>query len=201
MKQNLLLVINGVLAVAVVVLFFLFFNYSKINNKSLAKEDSCSSEEKIFPVAFIDVDSLLHNYEFTKQANEKLLSQSEKAEARLQREMEQWQKDGMEFQRKIQTNSFLSRDRAEQEEMRLMKKRDELENLRNKLSRDLMDEQRRMNEQLRDTINSFLKDFNMDKKYQIILSNTMNDNILYSEQAHNITSEVVDALNLRYNKK
>ena len=58
-----------------------------------------------------------------------------------------------------------------------------------------------MNEQLRDTINMFLKEYNKDKKYQVILSNTMNDNVLSSEPGYNITSEIVDLLNARYNKE
>jgi len=57
-----------------------------------------------------------------------------------------------------------------------------------------------MNEQLRDSIYKFLQSYNKDKKYQMIISNTMNDNIMVADPAYNITNEVVDILNKKYKK-
>ncbi|MCX6307331.1 MAG: OmpH family outer membrane protein [Bacteroidia bacterium] len=57
-----------------------------------------------------------------------------------------------------------------------------------------------MNEQLRDSIYKFLQEYNKDKKYQMILSNTMNDNIMVADNAYNITNEVVEMLNSKYVK-
>ena len=64
-----------------------------------------------------------------------------------------------------------------------------------------MEDQQSMNQQLRDSIYAFLARYNKDKKYQVILSNTMNDNILLSDPAYNITNEVVEALNKEYTPK
>jgi outer membrane protein len=57
-----------------------------------------------------------------------------------------------------------------------------------------------MNEQLRDSIYKFLQEYNKDHKYQMILSNTMNDNIMVADNAYNITNEVVELLNAKYVK-
>ena len=52
--------------------------------------------------------------------------------------------------------------------------------------------------QLRDSINSFLKVYNQDKGYDLILSNAGFDNLLYANPAFNITNEIVEGLNARY---
>ncbi|MBN1462386.1 MAG: OmpH family outer membrane protein [Paludibacteraceae bacterium] len=202
MRQNLSYIFNAILGVAVIILFVLHFSDScsvstKTEKSKKQKAADCSQQ---IPIAYIDIDTLLLNYNFAKDANARLLSKSERSQAEFNKKMSQWQKEGAEFQRKYETNSFISRERAEQENTRLMKKRQELEELDAKLTQELMEEQKKMNEQLRDTINLFLKEYNKDKKFQVILSNTMNDNVLSSEPGYNITSEIVELLNARYNK-
>ena len=51
---------------------------------------------------------------------------------------------------------------------------------------------------LRDSINSFLKIYNQNKGYDLIISNTGFDNLLYANPAYNITQEIIDGLNARY---
>jgi outer membrane protein len=205
MKQYLLYAINGVLVIAVIILYIMHFtcNSSKEEEDVLTTKKNAKgiNRDQLIPIAYINVDSLLLKYNFAKEANERLLSKSEHSQAELNKEMNQWQKEAADFQRKVQNNSFLSRERAEQENARLMKRRQELEQLDSKLSQELMQEQKKMNEQLKDTINIFLKQYNKKRKYQVILSNTMNDNVLYAKEGYDITSEVIDLLNARYKKK
>ena len=103
-----------------------------------------------------------------------------------------------EFQRKIENNAFLTRERAEQEQQRLLQKQQELQELDARLSQELMNEQQKLNEQLRDTVVAQLKVFNKDKGYQIIYSNTLGDNILLANDIYDITAEVLDYLNKNY---
>ena len=106
-----------------------------------------------------------------------------------------------EFQRKLENNAFLSRERAEAEQSRLMKKQQDLQQMEGAMSQQLMEQQQKMSEQLRDTINAFMKDFNKDNRYQMIISNTANDNVLYAGKSYDITSEVITKLNERFGKK
>ncbi|HPT42555.1 MAG TPA: OmpH family outer membrane protein, partial [Paludibacteraceae bacterium] len=90
--------------------------------------------------------------------------------------------------------------RAEAAQSEIVKKQKDLQDMDGRLSQQLMEQQQKMSEQLRDTINAFMKDFNKDGKYQMIISNTANDNILYAGKAYDITDEVVKQLNGRYSK-
>ena len=94
--------------------------------------------------------------------------------------------------------AFATRERAEQEQMRLMKQQQELQALQQKLSDELASENQKNSLQLRDSINSFLKIYNQNKGYDLIISNTGFDNLLYANPAYNITQEIIDGLNARY---
>jgi outer membrane protein len=108
------------------------------------------------------------------------------------------EKEYNEFQRKLQTNAFLSEDRAQQEANRLQKKKDALDQQSALMQQDLAQQQAQMNARLGDTIRNFLKEYNAQKKYEMIFSNTMYDNILIDFPNYDITNEVLTLLNDRY---
>jgi len=198
--KNLSLILNAVLAVAVIVLFILVLGDKNKGAQSQTYMMNDSTMAMVLPVAYVNVDSLLINYQFAKVSNESLMKKQEDSRLDLNVKANQLRGEMAEFQRKLENNAFLSRERAEQEQARLIKKKQDLQKLNAKITNDLMVSQQKMSEQLRDTINKFLKEFNKEKKYQIILSNTSNDNILLAEDAYDITSEVIEALNKRYKK-
>lgn len=202
MKNNLSLIFNGVLAVAVIVLFILFFSNKKSTDvKPTLTVGSDSTVSFKLPVAYLNIDSLLINYQYAKDANEALIKEQEDSRLTINSRARQLQQEMGEFQRKLENNAFLSRQRAEDEQNRLAKKQQELQELDAKLTQQLMQKQQNMSIALRDTIEVFLKEFNKDKKYEIIFSNTSSDNILYADKAYDITAEIIAALNSRLGKK
>jgi len=199
--KNILLVLNAVLVVAVIILFVLVLG-NKNNNAVMGEFSGSDSTVSVrLPIAYVNIDSLLLNYQFAKESNETLMKKQEDSRLDLNSKARQLQNEMAEFQRKLENNAFLSRERAEQEQNRLMRKEQDLQQLNAKLSQELMDVQQKVSEQLRDSINTFLKAYNKDKKYEMILSNTSSDNILLSNDSYDITKEVTDALNRRYSKK
>ena len=110
-------------------------------------------------------------------------------------------KQKQEFQTKYQNNAFLSQERAQQEYNRIAKLEQDLQELSNKLQSELVSENEKNSLQLRDSINNFLKEYNKTKSYDFIISNTGFDNLLYANEAYNITQEVLEGLNARYVKK
>lgn len=159
---------------------------------------SVAISSEVLPIAYIDTDSLLRAYEYAVFLQEELLKKEEKSRTDFNEKAKLLQNQMTEFQRKVQNNGFLSRDRAEQEQRRLIQKEQDLQALNGKLSNELMLEQEKLNSQLRDSLTSYLKVMNETGKYQLILSNTLGDNVLFSAEGVNITQGVIDALNARY---
>ena len=190
-------VINGVLAVAVVILFVMQFSNKKETNVSRTfTTDSTSTG--VLPIAYVNVDSLLLNYNYSKDLNERILKRQEDSRANITQKARALQSEMQDFQRKVENNAFLTRERAEQEQRRLLTKQEELQNLDNQLANELMQEQQKLNEQLRDTVVAQLKTFNKDHGFQVVFSNTVGDNILLAEDVYDITAELIEYLNKNY---
>ena len=203
------IIVESILAVAVITLFVLFFTAGKGAKKPVNQEVEASGE--LLPIAVINTDSILKNYTLAVEASDKLMSRYEESTVKLdtkakslQKEAETFQREVLDFQRKVEANAFLSRERAESEQTRrqkkeqqLMAKQQDLENLRQKLSADFMAEQTALTQQLQDSVQAYLREFNADGHYHLVL----NDAVLMNKVAgYDITNEVIEALNARYTK-
>lgn len=192
------IVVDVVLVAAVVALFAIFFSRKPANGAAEPIAAAVSGEA--LPIAYLNVDSLLTNYAFAQDASERLMQKQEDARLKLNTKARSLQNEMADFQRKLDNNAFLSRDRAEKEQQRLIKKQQDLQELEAKLTEDIMLENQTLNMQLADTLTQFLQTFNADGRYQIILSNTAKDNILMAADQYDITNEVIAGLNKRYKK-
>ena len=198
MKEKLHYAIEAVLIIAVIFLFVLQFS----GNKKSSNADSQVSHGKgesgeFMPVAYIDIDSLLVNYTYSIDLNEQMVKKMENAKANLVERNRKFEVEAADFQRKYETNAFLSQERAKSEYDRIMKKQGELQNFEAQLQQELGIENMRINEEIRKTIITQLREYNKGKSYHIIYGK-MNDNILYSNETYNITSEVIEFLNKQY---
>lgn len=192
------IVVDVVLVAAVVALFAIFFSNKPA--KGAAEPAAAIASGEALPIAYLNVDSLLTNYTFAQDASERLMQKQEDARLKLNTKARSLQNEMADFQRKLDNNAFLSRERAEKEQQRLIKKQQDLQDLEAKLTEDIMLENQTLNKQLADTLTQFLQTFNADGRYQIILSNTAKDNILMAADQYDITDEVVAGLNKRYKK-
>lgn len=190
---------NGLAALAVIVLFAQCTG--KADNQATANSAQVSGGLSDMKIAFVEIDTLLTQYNFWNDLNEVMIKREENARATLNQKARELDNEVQEFQRKIQNNAFVSRERAEQENNRLVKKQQDLQNLQNKLTADLQSETVNNSLLLRDSINSFLKEYNKSKGYSMIISNTGFDNLLYADSIYNITKEIVEGLNSRYSSK
>lgn len=192
-------IINGILAVAVIVLFILHFSGGKrnqLNNNSLSGGDSIL--QSLLPVAYIRTDSLLNNYLLFKDLNEASMKELENHRLDINQRKQRFEKEVQDFQQKVQLNAFITQERMNQEGARLEKTRNDLERYAAQIEQSLSEKQMHMQQQLQDSVLSGLKLFNVPQKYQIIFSNIGTDNFYYVNDAYDITKEVVDFLNARY---
>ena len=152
---------------------------------------------KAIRIAFVDIDSLLNNYEFSITINKEMLRKEENMRLTLSEKARDLQQDIDEFQRKLENNVFATQARAEEEQNRILKKRESYERLSERLASELAAETQKNNVTLRDSINSYLKEYNATQGYDLIISR-VGDNLLYANEALDITKEVIKGLNDRY---
>ncbi|EPT33317.1 OmpH family outer membrane protein [Phocaeicola abscessus] len=152
-------------------------------------------------IAYVEIDSLLSKYNFCKDLNELMLQKEENIRTTLNEKAKRLDADAREWERKVQNNGFASQERAQQEQQRILKQQQDLQQQQQRLSDEFAAMQQKNNLELRDSISSFLKEYNKTKNYDLIFSNSGLDNLLYAKQAFNITDEIVKGLNARYISK
>ncbi len=167
-----------------------------INNTEASTVESLRANGGLV-VAYVEVDSLMSQYEFCKEYTLVLQKKETNATNTLSNKAKQFQNAVNKFQQKINNNSFTSREQAEKEQANLQYQEQSLQELRVRLDTELQNELAKYNEALHDSIQNFLKDFNSDMKYDYILTKK-GDNILYANPALEITEEVIKGLNERY---
>lgn len=148
-------------------------------------------------IVYVDLDSLMSNYDFAKDINKAMMRKEEDIKMKLTDRYKALQADQADFERKYKNNVYATPERAQEEYNRIVKKEQEILQFEQQLTAEFEKEGLEKNQMLRDSISKFIKEYNTEKGYDYILTK-LGDNILYANEALNITKEVVDGLNSKY---
>ena len=196
--KNLSIVLNVVLFVAVIVLYVLyFFGHKSPETVMTSKVAGTADATKI---VYINTDTLLNNYQLAVELNEAFLKKQEDRRTELNIKAKAIDQEGTEFQRKLQNNGFISEARAIEARDQLLVKQENFRRLQQEMMDKASREQSELNKQLFDEITNFLKEYNKEKGFSIVLSTQLGGNVLYAEDGFDITKEIVDRLNANYKK-
>ena len=148
-------------------------------------------------VAYVEVDSLMSQYQFCKDFTLVLQKKGNNARNTLTAKQKQLQTAAANFQQKVQNNGFQSREQAASVQAAIERQGQDLQELQARLGSELDTETAKYNQALRDSLQNFLREYNKTKKYDMILSKA-GDNILLASKRYDITQDVVNGLNKRY---
>lgn len=148
-------------------------------------------------IAYVCIDSIINNYEFCTEHSKVLEKRMNNIKATLAAKGKALQNSAISFQQKVQSGEIKSQEQAQKMQASLQKQQIDLENLQDKYSAQFEKERQKYNEEMKDSIENFLNDYNKDHKYAMILSKVEN-NILYAEKKMDITEDVLNGLNKRY---
>ena len=195
------LIINIVLIIAVGTLFILYFTGNEKSSPVQTKEklvENNSAEKG--EMAYINIDSLMNNMDMFFDVRNKLVDKQKSSEAELNSRSKDFEKEATDFQEKVQ-KGLITRSRAQEIEQELYLEQQNLINLKDKLSMELAEEEQVMNRQLIYYITDYLKEFNKEKNYQFIISNSLAGPLLYASDKQDITNDVVEGINAKYAKE
>ena len=196
--KNLSIVLNVVLFVAVIVLYVLYFSGHKSSETAMTSKVAGTADAT--KIVYINTDTLLNNYQLAVELNEAFLKKQEDRRTELNIKAKAIDQEGTEFQRKLQNNGFISEARAIEARDQLLVKQENFRRLQQEMMDKASREQSELNKQLFDEITNFLKEYNKEKGFSIVLSTQLGGNVLYAEDGFDITKEIVDLLNANYKK-
>ncbi|MDA3911759.1 MAG: OmpH family outer membrane protein [Bacteroidales bacterium] len=201
---NRILIFNVILLLGIIALFVLYFTGKPTSQVSSASGDISNSAimdtaESIISerIAVVKLDTLLLEYRLAQDLNEDLLERQKNAESTFQNKMMKFEKDYTAFQKKMETGAFLSQASMEAQQQDLLKQQNDLQMLQENLTMQLAQNQEQMTQRLYDSVIYNIELINKDR-FVLILGDAVGTNVLYSNQAMDITNEVLRFLNLRY---
>ena len=148
-------------------------------------------------IAYIEVDSVMTQFEFAKEKSQELEKKSNNARNTLTQKGNQLQAAANNFQQKLQNNGFTSREQAENAQQALQRDQNNLAALQARLENELASEQQKFLQAFQDSLDNFLADYNKAKKYDMIVNKAA---VLFADKRFDITTEVVNGMNKRYKK-
>ena len=166
-------------------------------NNDAAGTNASVSAEPATKIVYVDLDSLMSNYNLAKDINKAMMRKEEDFKMKLNDKYKALQADQADFERKYKNNIYATPERAQEEYNRIVKKEQEIIQLEQQLTAEFEKEGLEKNQILRDSISQFIKEYNEQKGYDYILTK-LGENILYANETLNITKEIVDGLNSRY---
>ena len=184
-------VVNGVLAVAIIVLYILHFNNSSTPIKTAAAAAGCSK------VAYFEIDSIQNNYEFFKEVKSALQVKDMENAKQLTALKNAYVAKYQDLQKNGQ---YLSQAEVGSRQQELVAAEKNYTSKEQQLSQELQEESFKRLQEVKKKIESFLAEYNKNKQFAYIFSSNP-DLMYYKDTAYDITADIVAGLNAAYQPK
>lgn len=214
MKNSTLLIVNAVLAVAVVVLFYLHFATDKPAKPAVAPTPvaatatdtaAIAADEPEVPlsaavladtnkVAYVETNKLLESYQGMKDASKRLETKARGWEAQNKKLVTSFQAAVQQYQQKAEGMSAEQRAATEQQ---LQVQQQQVGQQQEKLQNQAQEEQAKVNQQVMERVNKQIERYGKANGYRLILA-TGAGNIAYGRKDMDITTPVIKYLNREY---
>lgn len=192
MAKNTLHFLLGAFALAIIVLYVLFFTSNK-GGLGKAMSNTPAAAESGLKLAYIDLDTIKEYYELFRVKNEEIEKEKQRIENEIQSGVNKLEQDRVNFLKKGES---ITQIEAEQFQRDYQNRYQQLGTRRESLLNQHLDHQAKALDEIQKNINDYLKEYNKDRKYHFIFSTGEgNLTLYYKDSAYNITREVLEGLN------
>jgi outer membrane protein len=151
-------------------------------------------------IAYVDYDSLLLKFNLAQEMQKELIRKEMSINNIIEKERKTLQEEAAAFETKVQNNVFATQERAQAEYEKIMKKDQELLQRSQAMIAEFEKESITKSSEVTQSIMEYIKEYNSDAKFDFILTK-MGGNMLYANEALDITDEVVKGLNAKHSVK
>lgn len=196
--KNASLVLNGILLVAVIVLYVLFFNEKKGATVPLKGQVvNTAVPGGGTRIAYFDMDSLEKGYNKIVDVRTRLKNQEQNIGNELATLKKTYMGRVSALQQKAQQ---MSQQEGEAAQAEINQMQQSLQQKEAALTQSYQDEQFKTMQDINKTIEEYLKTYNQQKGYTFIFSHQPGDFIYYKDSVYNITGDLLSGLNSAYKK-
>lgn len=171
------------------------------NSEKESKAPAAKTEKKATAelpnYRYVDVDSVLSKYNLAKDYNEELLRLQSNAESQMKQHQTKLANFEANVQNKMQNNGYLSEASLKQDQQTYQNMANQAQRSMAGLQSNIEQSAIQAQKTIQDSIDAFIADYNKTRGYDAILYKGAT---LYINPALDITDEVIEGLNARYNK-
>lgn len=167
------------------------------NNKPAEAPKAEKTALENLKIRYIDEDSIMANYNLAKDINEAMLRHQNQFDAAQKQRGNEISKFGNAMQQKYQNNQYLTEEAFNADQAKLQKMQNDAENYLANLQQSIQNELNQSQIQLLDSIDNFMKDYAKKKGFDMVLRKSAT---LFIDEKYDVTDEVIEGLNKRYNK-
>ncbi|HBH06766.1 MAG TPA: hypothetical protein DDX92_09200 [Flavobacteriales bacterium] len=149
-------------------------------------------------VAVLNSDSVMENYKLAVKFRDKLNTERIRYDNILRNKQEKLLADADQLQKDAPT---LSQFEGQVRQRKLLEEEQKLQMLQEQYAGQLMDMESSYTKQLNEKVSGFLKEYCSDKSYDMVISDGEMGLLRWYRDELDITREVVDELNLRYDQE
>jgi outer membrane protein len=153
------------------------------------------SKDESLKIAFFYGDSINENYDFLQEANDELDQEEKTIQERLERKMRKAEQRAAELQQQAPTMTQMQMQEAQLELQNLDL---EYQRFQEKLTSDFRKREIELRDEYIQRVDSFLDEYNLEHNYDFILNYQRGGNLIWANDAYDITQEVIDGLNKAY---
>lgn len=146
---------------------------------------------------YVDLDTILANYNLSKDYNESMIQMQNNLESSLNSKQQNLQSMAQQYQQKYQNNGYKTQEEFERDQRNLASAQNSAQQEAAQMQGNYEKQAMQMQKTIQDSIESYIKIYNAQKGYDAIF---MKAATLYINPALDVTDEVVKGLNERYNK-
>ncbi|MDP5121391.1 MAG: OmpH family outer membrane protein [Spirosomaceae bacterium] len=161
---------------------------------------SASTTATASRIVYVNTDTLLTNYDYYKDVVKEFENKRFAAENELQRRSKSFQNEVALFQRQVQAGG-MSQEQGQTKQQQLALKEQDIMMYRDNTSSALAEEQAGRTDELISNIQDYLKKYNEDDRYDMVIGYSKGGGVLYAKEKMDITAEVLKGLNEEYASK
>lgn len=185
--------ITSIIALLGVIL--LFINKVSDKNVSSKENENISNNNKI---AYVNLDTLVGAYDYYNEMQTKLYQTQNQKGGELDSRYKALQRKAYDISNQVR-NNMMTNTKAQKLQQQLAAEEQKIMQDKQKYEMELAEEGQRINLEILDSVKNYLTIYNKDKNFNLIFSNdTLARTILIADDKMNITKEIVDSLNKRY---
>jgi outer membrane protein len=188
--KNISLILNGVLIIAVGLLYY--FHFSSAKGPVALQNESVPSNIKI---AYINSDSVLSGYDFFKATKDILEAKGKRLDSDFRNRAQGLQNDYASYQKNV-GNLTIGQAKAIEED--LAKKQQNLQLYQQSLQQEVAKDESKVTQDLYKRITDYLKVYSQEQGYHIIFKYDPSSDLLFGAATFDITKQVIQGLNDAY---